>query len=99
MDLSGMKKILWVNRENRVAMVEPGVTFNELIPAVAEKGLRLNMPLKPRQSKSVIGSMLEREPVILPKYHWMWLTLWRLPRSFSVPETCSGLGLPLVRGQ
>lgn len=69
-DLSGMKKILWVNRENRVAMIEPGVTFEELIPAVQEQGLRLNMPLQPRQSKSVIGSMLEREPVILPKYHW-----------------------------
>jgi hypothetical protein len=69
-DLRDMKKILWVSRENRVAMVEPGVTFGELIPAVTEQGLRLNMPLQPRQSKSIIGSMLEREPVILPKYHW-----------------------------
>lgn len=69
-DLSGMKKILWVNRENRVAMFEPGVTFGELIPAVAKAGLRLNLPLQPRKSKSVIGSMLEREPVIMPKYHW-----------------------------
>ncbi len=69
-DLSDMKKILWVSRENRVAMVEPGVTFGELIPAVTEQGLRLNMPLMPRESKSILGSMLEREPVILPKYHW-----------------------------
>ena len=69
-DLSGMKKILWINRENRVAMVEPGVTFAELIPAVAKAGLRLNMPLMPRKSKSVMGSMLEREPVIMPIYHW-----------------------------
>jgi FAD/FMN-containing dehydrogenase len=69
-DLSGLKKILWVNRENRVVMVEPGVTFGELIPAAAKQGLRLNMPLMPRQSKSVLGSMLEREPVIMPKYHW-----------------------------
>lgn len=69
-DLSGMKKIIRVDRLNRVAMVEPGVTFGELIPAVAKEGLRLNMPLLPRKSKSVIGSMLEREPVIMPKYHW-----------------------------
>jgi hypothetical protein len=69
-DLSGMKKIIRIDRMNRVAMVEPGVTFGELIPAVAREGLRLNMPLLPRKSKSVVGSMLEREPVIMPKYHW-----------------------------
>jgi len=69
-DLSGMKKIIRVDRNNRVAMFEPGVTFDELIPAVAKEGLRLNMPLLPRRSKSVTGSLLEREPVVMPKYHW-----------------------------
>ncbi len=69
-DLSGMRKIIRITRKNRVAMVEPGVTFGELIPAVEKEGLRLNMPLLPRKTKTVIGSMLEREPVLLPKYHW-----------------------------
>ncbi len=69
-DLSGMKNIIRVDRKNRVAMCEPGVTFAELIPAVAGEGMRLNIPLMPRKTKSVIGSMLEREPVIMPKYHW-----------------------------
>jgi FAD/FMN-containing dehydrogenase len=69
-DLSGMKKIIKVDRNNRVAMCEPGVTFDELIPSVENEGLRLNIPLLPRKSKSVIGSMLEREPVIMPGYHW-----------------------------
>ena len=69
-DLRGMKKIIRVDRLNRVAMVEPGVTFDELIAAVAKEGLRLNMPLLPRKSKSVVGSMLEREPVMMPGYHW-----------------------------
>jgi len=69
-DLSGMKKIIRIDRLNRVAMFEPGVTFDELIPAVEKEGLRLNMPLLPRKSKSVTGSLLEREPVIMPKYHW-----------------------------
>jgi FAD/FMN-containing dehydrogenase len=69
-DLSRMKKIVRIERENRVAMCEPGVSFTELIPAVAKQGLRLNMPLLPRNSKSVIGSMLEREPVNMPKYQW-----------------------------
>ena len=69
-DLSYMKKIIRIDRYNRVVMFEPGVTFGELIPAVAKEGLRLNIPLCPRKSKSVVGSMLEREPVIMPGYHW-----------------------------
>jgi FAD/FMN-containing dehydrogenase len=70
-DLSGMKKVDLVDTFERVAsVVEPGVTFGELIPIVAEKGLRLNMPLQPRATKSVVGSMLSREPVIMPHYHW-----------------------------
>lgn len=69
-DLSGMKKILVVDRNRRVAMCEPGVTFGELIPEVRKKGLRLNMPFLPRHSKSVVASILEREPVTLPQYQW-----------------------------
>ncbi len=70
-DLSGMKKVDLIDTFERVAsMIEPGVTFGELIPAVAEHGLRLNMPLQPRATKSVVGSMLSREPVIMPHYHW-----------------------------
>jgi FAD/FMN-containing dehydrogenase len=69
-DLSGMKKVVRVDRARRVAMVEPGVTFGELILKVEKEGIRLNMPLLPRKSKSVVGSMLEREPVIMPKYQW-----------------------------
>jgi hypothetical protein len=69
-DLSDMKKIIRVDRLNRVAMFEPGVTFGELIPACTKAKLRLNIPLLPRKTKSVTASMLEREPVVLPTYHW-----------------------------
>jgi hypothetical protein len=69
-DLGQMKKVVFVDRPRRVAMVEPGVTFEELIPQVKKEGLRLNMPLLPRKSKSVIGSILEREPILMPKYQW-----------------------------
>ncbi len=69
-NLSGMKKIIHISRRHRVAMFEPGVTFGELIPPLAEEGLRLNMPLLPRSLKSVAASLLEREPVTMPKYHW-----------------------------
>ena len=69
-DLSGMKKIINVDRPRRVAMVEPGVTFGELIPAAEKQGIRLNLPLAPRATKSVVGSLLDREPVVMPKYQW-----------------------------
>jgi FAD/FMN-containing dehydrogenase len=69
-DLSGMKKIIRVDRTNRVAMFEPGVTYDELMAAVAREGLRLNLPLLPRKTKAVLGHLLEREPVVMPKYHW-----------------------------
>ncbi len=69
-DMSKMKKIINVDRARRVAMVEPGVTFGELIAAAEKEGIRLNLPLLPRKSKTVIGSLLEREPVIMPKYQW-----------------------------
>jgi FAD/FMN-containing dehydrogenase len=69
-DLSRMKKIINVDRARRVAMVEPGLTFGELIAATAEEGIRLNIPLLPRKTKTVIGSLLEREPVVMPTYQW-----------------------------
>jgi len=69
-NMGGMKKIINVDRARRVAMIEPGVTYGELIPAAEKEGIRLNMPLLPRKSKTVVGSMLEREPVIMPKYQW-----------------------------
>jgi FAD/FMN-containing dehydrogenase len=80
-DLSGMKRIMLVDRARRVAMCEPGVTFGELIAAARKEGLRLNMPLLPRESKSVIGSILEREPVTMPKYQW----------DISDPLACAGI--------
>ena len=69
-DLSRMKRIIRINRRNRVAMVEPGVAFAELQSELKKEGLRLPMPLCPRSSKSVIGSCLEREPTTIPKYQW-----------------------------
>jgi len=85
-DLAGMKKIIRVDRLNRVAMFEPGVTFEELIPACTREKLRLNMPLLPRKTKSVTASMLEREPVVMPIYHW------DLPDPLNCVEVIFGTG-------
>ena len=70
LDFSGMKRVLKVDRRNRVAIFEPGVTFEELSPVVRQHGLRLMPPLLPRPGKSVLAAYLDREPVIQPRYQW-----------------------------
>jgi FAD/FMN-containing dehydrogenase len=69
-DLNRMKRIIWISGRQGTAIVEPGVTFGELQKEVAKEGLRLNIPLLPRSSKSVLASLLEREPVTMPKFQW-----------------------------
>jgi FAD/FMN-containing dehydrogenase len=69
-DLSRMKRILSIDRRNRIAVIEPGLTYEEAQPELAKQGLRFSTPLLPRRSKSVVASLLEREPTIVPKYQW-----------------------------
>ncbi len=69
-DLAGMDAILRLDVRNKVAMIEPGVTFGSLQDACAKAGLRVPVPLLPRPAKSVMASYLEREPHTIPKYHW-----------------------------
>lgn len=69
-DLSEMKRILRINRRNRLALIEPGVTYGQLQPALQREGLRIIMPLLPRSNKSVLASLLEREPPMSPRYQW-----------------------------
>jgi FAD/FMN-containing dehydrogenase len=69
-DLSRMNQILKIDRRNRLALIQPGVTFEQLLPALKKEGLRINMPLMPKPKKSVLASLLEREPVMSPKFHW-----------------------------
>ena len=70
LNLSNMRKILSIDRKNRVVMVQPGVSYGDLIPKLKEKGLRLLTPLSPTTSKSVLSTALEREPITIPRYHW-----------------------------
>jgi FAD/FMN-containing dehydrogenase len=69
-DLSGMDSIIRIDKRNKVAMIEPGVTFSKLIREVEKEGLRLEAPMLPRKGKSVVASILEREPTTGPKYNW-----------------------------
>lgn len=70
LDLRDVNNVLWVDRRNRVAIVESGVTFDQLLPELEKEGLRLTMPLLPKPGKSVLASCLEREPQTMPRYHY-----------------------------
>ena len=72
-DFSRMRRIRKIDSIERYAMIEPGVTYGELVPTLRAHGLRLNMPLLPRANKSVVASLLEREPTLVPKYQYDYL--------------------------
>ena len=69
-DLSGLKRIFRIDRRNRVAMFEAGVTYPQLQIELAREGMRLTTPLLPRTNKSVVASLLEREPTLIPRQQW-----------------------------
>ena len=72
-DLRSMKRIIRVDRRNRMVHIEPGVTYDQIQPALFNEGLRVSTPLLPRGNKSVITSLLERQPTLTPKYQWSLL--------------------------
>ena len=69
-DLSGMSRILKIDTRNRIAVIEPGVTYPQLDAALREKGLRIARPLAPRPAKSVVASLLERQPTVIPRLQY-----------------------------
>jgi FAD/FMN-containing dehydrogenase len=70
LDLSHWKKIDLIDRRNRVCRVEPGVTYAELLPALAAHGMTLPMPLSPRNGKSVLAAVMDREPSTWANKQW-----------------------------
>jgi hypothetical protein len=85
-DLRRMNRIIRVDRRNRVVIIEPGVTFKQIQPELYKEGLRLTMPLLPRSNKSVVASLLEREPTVVPKYNW------HIPEPLRCLEVVFGSG-------
>jgi hypothetical protein len=72
-NMSKMKRVLRIDTRNRAVMIEPGVTFGELVPELRKQGLKLTGPLLPRVSKSVLISCIEREPTLQPKYQFDYI--------------------------
>jgi FAD/FMN-containing dehydrogenase len=70
LDLRRMDKVLRVDRRNRMVVIEPGVTYPQLQAALAEQGMRVTPPLCPRANKSVVASLLERQPTLIPRYNF-----------------------------
>ncbi len=69
-DLSQMNKIILMDPRNKVAVIEPGVTFSQLKEEADKVGLKILTPLLPKTGKSVLAGYLERDPILIPKYHW-----------------------------
>jgi FAD/FMN-containing dehydrogenase len=68
-DLTRMDRVLRVDRRNRIVVVEPGVTWPALQAALSPHSMRVTPPLLPREGKSVVASLLEREPTLIPRYN------------------------------
>ncbi len=86
-DLSRMNKILRVDRRNRMVVIEPGVTYAQLQPELAKEGMRVTPPLYPRANKSVVASLLERQPTLITRY------------NYSLPEPLRNCGVIWGSGQ
>ena len=69
-ELTRMKAIKRIDRRNKMVVIEPGVTFADLEGALTKEGLRISRPLQPRANKSVVASLLERQPTLIPRFNY-----------------------------
>lgn len=67
LDLSNMKEIPFIDKRNKVCVIEPGITWEELVPNLKQHGLRPLIPFLPRPGKSALASVLDREPHMIAK--------------------------------
>lgn len=81
LDLSGLDSVPLLDARERVAIVEAGVTYRQLQPLLDAEGMRLCHPLLPPAGKSVVASLMDREPQMAPRHHW----------DFTDPMLCAEL--------
>lgn len=85
-NLSAMNKIMHIDAKNNTALIEAGVTYGQLNEALKPYGLFMEHPLMPRAEKSVVASLLDREPVMTAKH------LWDVPDPLCCEEMVMGNG-------
>lgn len=64
LDLSRMNKVEEINERNWFAVVQPGVTYEQLEDEVEKYGLRVMIPWGVPPKRSVLSSYMEREPSV-----------------------------------
>jgi FAD/FMN-containing dehydrogenase len=70
LDLSQMKEFQTIDTRNRKVRIEPGVTWAELGAEAAKHGMMTYSPLLPHADRSVITTLLEREPLLNSKFEY-----------------------------
>lgn len=105
-DLSEMKKIIKVNRLNRYTIIEPGVTYPQLQQELKRFGMKVPMPFLPKLKKSVLTSLLEREPVMMPNIQWTLLDplacvdiIWGCGKEYVTGEAHSNVRMGALEEQ
>lgn len=63
-NLASLNRILMVDEENWFAVVEPGVTYEQLQNELAAKNLRAMIPLGVPPRRTALSSVLERDPAL-----------------------------------
>lgn len=85
-NLSRMNKIMNIDAKNNMAIIEAGVTYGQLNDALKPYGLYVEHPLSPRAEKSVLASLIDRDPVMTAKH------LWDVPDPLCAVEMVMGKG-------
>lgn len=85
-NLSKMNKVMHIDPKNNMVIAQAGVTYGQLNNALKPYGLYCEHPLAPRAEKSVIASLLDRDPVMTPKH------LWDVPDPLCCVEMVMGNG-------
>lgn len=70
MDLRRMNKILDINLPDRLARIEPGVTWAQIQDELKKINQRMIIPLMPPAGSSVVSSLLEREVPTNPRWEY-----------------------------
>ncbi len=68
LDLSPMNRILSIDTKNRMVKIQPGVTWVQLTRQLSPHGMMVMNPLLPLPERSVITTLLDREPPLNPKF-------------------------------